>query len=188
MKNFFNKKVKSSNPDINKGLLNADAGLGMQPQNRPMSQPSPTPTEASKDIERSKVVPKRLHKDKKEGYDWDFCLVLPNPEDDQFKEKPIDPKYQPPLEILRRLHTAGLETYQYYSGDWDEIFIKIRAPLDVLRSHAKNMELKMLLDSNYIKRHIENMKEPIGTDENHTKLSPYEFIYASYDDSKYNSV
>lgn len=194
MKNIFkrNKKPTSANPDINKSLLQGDAGLGMY-ASRPSSPTSPSSpaaaaavtTQASTELDTLKrSEPKTPKKETKEGYEWDFCLVLPNPEHEDFKAEPVADNYIPPSEILRRLHDAGLQTYQYYSGDWDEIFIKIRAPLDILRAHAQNVEYKILLDSNYIKRHIENLKEPIGGDINHTKLSPYEFIYANYNDGK----
>lgn len=190
MKNIFkkNKKPTSANPDINKSLLPADAGLGMQ--GRPMREAqTASPLQQGTELDTLKKPEVRpAKKEIKEGYDWDFCLVLPNPEHDDFKSEPLADNYEPPTEILRRLHGAGLQTYQYYSGDWDEIFIKIRAPLSVLRSHAQNVEYKTLLDPNYIKRHIENLKEPIGNDVNHTRLSPYDFIYANYDDGQHRCL
>jgi hypothetical protein len=191
MKNIFKRKdakSKTTNPDIKVSLLQSDAGLGMQ--SRPTSPTSPTAGGAFKqssgtELDTIKPRPEsRPKKETKENYEWDFCIVLPNPEHEDFKAEPIAENYEPPAEILRRLHNAGLETYQFYSGDWDEIFIKIRAPLDILRAHAESVEYKLMLDPNYIKRHIENIKEPIGGDLNHTKLSPYDFIYASYDDCK----
>lgn len=177
--NFFKKKDKKptvNNGDINKTLLDEEVGIGIQP--KPTANPLAS---NSGDVSKPKQSRK---KEIKEGYDWDFCIVIPNPEDEGFRAEPTTEEYLPPIEILERLHSANLQTYQYLSGDADEIFIKIRAPLDVLRSHAENMEFKMLLDSNYIKKHIENLKEPIGQDPNHTTLSPYEFIYASYNDCK----
>lgn len=187
--NFFKKKDKKpkvDNADINRTLIDSEVGLGIQAPQRQQSNPihpaAPTPSVVGGEAApRAKSMRK---KDTKEGYEWDFCLVLPNPEDEEFKKEPTTEIYLPPSEILERLHTAGLETYQYYSGDADEIFVKIRAPLDILRAHAQSIEYKMVLDPNYIKRHIENIKEPIGQDPKHTKLSPYEHIYASYDDCK----
>jgi hypothetical protein len=184
MKNIFkkNKKPTSANPDIKKSLLTADAGLGMHGAQKDATAHSPVVQRATELDTLKAPEYKSLKKEIKEGYEWDFCLVLPNPDHEDFKAEPIAENYEPAIEIIRRLHGAGLQTYQYYSGDWDEIFVKIRAPLSVLRSHAENIEYKMLLDPNYIKRHIENAKEPIGGDINHTKLSPYEFIHASYTD------
>lgn len=182
------KKPKSGNPDINKSLLQEDAGLGMkaQPKSSTDAHSAPAPTVSEKTSAEMKSVKKLLPRSQKkeirEGYEWDFCLVLPNPEHEEFKEVPVAENYMPPSQIIRRLHDAGLETYQYYSGDWDEIFVKIRAPLTVLRSHAEAMNLSLLMDSNYLKLHVENIKEPIGGDRNHTKLSPYEYIYAPYVD------
>ena len=187
--NFFkkkDKKLKSANPDINKSLLDAEAGIGLSNQEGQSKQGLAKGVDVNT-IDISKEKPsesKKRKKDIKENYGWDFCLVLSNPDSDEFKEEPISPDYKPPAEILERLHLVGLETYQFYSGDCDEIFVKIRAPLHILRQHAQNVEYKMLLDSNYIKRHIENLKEPMGNDPNHTKLSPYDFIYASYNDGK----
>lgn len=185
--NFFKKKDKKpkvDNADINRTLIDSEVGLGIQAPQRIQSNPI-HPTAPVPSVTETAARPKSTRKkDTKEGYEWDFCLVLPNPEDEEFKKEPTTEIYLPPSEILERLHSAGLETYQYYSGDADEIYIKIRAPLDILRTHAQNIEYKMVLDPNYIKRHIENMKEPIGQDPKHTKLSPYEHIYASYDDCK----
>mmetsp|Transcript_21771 Transcript_21771/g.36403 ORF Transcript_21771/g.36403 Transcript_21771/m.36403 type:complete len:780 (+) Transcript_21771:27-2366(+) len=131
------------------------------------------------------IKPKKKH-GAKEGYQWDFCIVVPDPEHEDFEEGENVDEYKAPHEIIERLHLAGLETYQYYSGDHDEIFIKIKAPLNILRQHAENIEYKMLLDDNYIKRHIENQIFPMGNDDRQTRFTPYEFIYASYDDSKRN--
>ncbi|KAJ1396497.1 calcium-activated chloride channel-domain-containing protein [Ochromonadaceae sp. CCMP2298] len=127
---------------------------------------------------------KRKKQWQKEGYRWDFCLVLPNPEDDSFKKEEFSDEYKAPNEIIERLHLAGLETHQFLSGDADEIFIKIRAPLKILREHAANVEYNLLMDSAYLKRHVENKNEPIGSDPAHTLLSPYECLYTKYDDSK----
>lgn len=177
-----NKKPKVSNPDINRSLLNEEHGQApvlspikttelddFQTKTHPVSSPTAT---------------KSPRKEVKENYDWDFCIVVPNPEHDSFKSKPLHKEFKPYTEILERLHLAELETYQFYSTDMDEIFIKVRAPLNILRRHAQNVEFKMLLDSNYLKKHVENLKEPIGEDPSVTKISPYDYIYASYDDSK----
>lgn len=50
---------------------------------------------------------------------WDVCMILPKPEF-------IHPKrtHVPHTEIIERLLIGGLVTYQYYSGDDDEIIIK----------------------------------------------------------------
>jgi hypothetical protein len=133
---------------------------------------------------------KRRRQWERDGYQWDFCLVLPNPEDEPFKElmslKPVSDEdtFKTHTEIIEVLHLAGLETYQYYSGDADEIFIKVRAPLAILRRHAENVSYKMLMDPAYLKLHVENKDEPIGSNPEHTLLSPYECVYTSYDDTK----
>lgn len=175
------KKPKVANPDINRSLLTEEHG-------QQASVRSPIKTTELDDFNthtQMAATPKSPRKEIKENYDWDFCIVVPNPDHEDFKNKPVHKEFKPYTEILERLHLADLETYQFYSTDQDEIFIKIRAPLKVLRQHAQNVEFKLLLDPNYIKKHVENLKEPIGEDPTVTKLSPYEFIYASYDDSKF---
>jgi hypothetical protein len=206
MKMFSNtfKKDKGKSTDISRGLLDGD---GIESTVNPVNifgsssnnnNPTPVPTDDPLDSrdstsaylpfssEHGNDKPKSARHKKivDENYSYDFCLVVPNPEDDKFKSEPIADNYIPVSEILERLHLVGLETYQFYSGDSDEIYIKIRAPLQILRSHAENMKLKMLLDSNYLKKHVENIKAPIGQDPLLTKISPYEFIYGSYDDGR----
>lgn len=184
--NIFKKKSKKpkvSNPDINRSLLTEEHG--QVPVLSPIKTTELDDFQTKNQAVSSPTATKSPRKEVKDNYEWDFCIVVPNPEHDSFKSKPLHKEFKPYTEILERLHLAELETYQFYSTDMDEIFIKIRAPLNILRRHAQNVEFKMLLDSNYIKKHVENLKEPIGEDPNHTKISPYDFIYASYDDSKY---
>jgi hypothetical protein len=179
------KKPNVSNPDINRSLISAQHSFGEQSPTGSAGTPNAF---QNREVPLENFVPDRNTKaarmEIKENYDWDFCIVVPNPDHEEFKKHHVHADFKPHSEILERLHLAELETYQFYSSDMDEIFIKIRAPLAVLRRHAQNMQFKMLLDSNYIKRHIENIKEPIGMDPNHTNISPYDYIYASYDDSK----
>jgi len=55
---------------------------------------------------------------------WDFCIVIPNPEfieKGETEPRKVNMHYR---EILERLLIGGLDTYQFYSGDGDEIFIK----------------------------------------------------------------
>ena len=118
----------------------------------------------------------------REDYTWDFCLVLPNPEDEEFKTQTSHENFVPAVEIIERLQLAGLQTYQFYSGDGDEIIVKIRAPLKVLRHHAEFLGIKMLLSQDYLENVLENQNAKIGEAPEVTTLSPYEFIYAPYND------
>lgn len=118
-----------------------------------------------------------------EGYKWDFCILVPNPDyvgdKDEKKEESTENRI-PVGEILERLHLGGLETYQFYSGDNDEILIKVRAPLQRLMSHAEETGFRLLLDEHYLEKHVDDPLNMIADDPDITKLSPYEYIYGKY--------
>lgn len=132
------------------------------------------PTSAQKFANRPKV---------REGYKWDFCLVLTNPD---FDDGSGDPKPDPHPdkigheEIIERLKLAGLQTYCFYSGDGDEIFIKIRASLEILEHRAEKIGFRMLLDDDYIERYIDDPDERIEEDFDISKYRRYELIYAKF--------
>lgn len=121
-----------------------------------------------------------------EGYKWDFCIKVDNPDynggkDDDKDDKPKSNEHKMSHdEILERLHLGGLQTYQYYSGDNDEIIIKIRAPLARLQQHAEETGFRMLLDEAHLERFIDDPNSPIADDPEITRLGPYEYIYAKY--------
>jgi hypothetical protein len=136
-----------------------------------------------------------------EGYQWDFCIVLPNPEfyrkkhDEEDEEAraagralPSDTRTEfnsnhvPYREIVERLYLAGLQTYSFLSGDADEIFVKIRAPLQKLKDHATSVGLTMLYDPTYLKKCVDNQQHPIADDPEITTLTPYQFIYGPFDE------
>lgn len=134
-----------------------------------------------------------------EGYTWDFCIVVPNPsfyqkqhEEEEAKlraeGKPIpnvtalNPNKVTWEDIMERLHIAGLQTYCFQSGDGDELYIKIRAPLDVLRRHANQTEFKLLYDPKALREKVDKKSAPIADDPEITHLTPYQFIYGPYDD------
>lgn len=55
---------------------------------------------------------------------WDLCIIVPNPsfiEPGESQPRKVHMHYE---EIVERLLIGGLYTYQFYSGDEDEIFIK----------------------------------------------------------------
>ncbi|CAM9486276.1 unnamed protein product [Ascophyllum nodosum] len=114
----------------------------------------------------------------KHGYSWDLCMVLPaNAPDGALSA----------TEIVRRLHTAGLETYLYYSVQKDEIICKIRASLEVLSRYAASVEYRMLLNESALRwavgkgsRELKIAGRRITHDPDVTPYSPYECIYGKY--------
>lgn len=55
---------------------------------------------------------------------WDMCLVVPNPNFTELTDSEPKSVELPHKDIIERLLIGGLLTYQYYSGDNDEIIIK----------------------------------------------------------------
>lgn len=49
-------------------------------------------------------------------------------------------------DVIKALREKGLETMQYFSSDFNSVFVKVRAPLHVLRRQADLMDLPMKLD------------------------------------------
>jgi hypothetical protein len=136
-----------------------------------------------------------------EGYTWDFCMVVPNPahyerqrreKDDKLRSegKPIpsithlNPNKVTFEDIIERLFIAGLQTYSFSSGDGDEIYIKVRAPLEILKRHANETKFIMQYDPTYLRNYIDRKHQPIADDPEITTLTPYQFIYGPYDDGK----
>jgi hypothetical protein len=123
----------------------------------------------------------------KEGYQWDFCILVANPDflgdksDRDTVVSAIDEHKMHHEEILERLHLGGLDTYQFYSGDNDEIFIKIHASLERLQHHAEQIGFRMLLDEHYLEQHVDDPSNRIADNPDLTRLSPYEFIHSKYD-------
>lgn len=138
-----------------------------------------------------------------EGYGWDACLVVPyDPSDDIYANGPNfsingasaqdleqgASKYSPDhvsfTQIIERLYQAGLQTSCFKSGDGDEIYIKLRAPLRRLAEHAADSGWDMLLDPTALREKIDNTDAPIEDDHETTPLTPYQCIYGSFDDER----
>lgn len=136
-----------------------------------------------------------------EGYTWDFCIVVPNPsfyqkQHEQEEEKlraegkpipsvsTLNPNKVTWEDIMERLQIAGLQTYCFQSGDGDELYIKIRAPLTVLRRHANQSEFKLLYDPKMLREKVDKKYAPIADDPEITSLTPYQFIYGPYVDGE----
>lgn len=58
----------------------------------------------------------------------------------------VDPSIPSARDIIKALREKGLETMQYYGSTFDDIYVKVRAPLHVLRRQADLMDLPMKLD------------------------------------------
>jgi hypothetical protein len=87
-------------------------------------------------------------------------------------------------QIVERLYQAGLQTYCFQSCDLDEIYIKVRAPLRRLAQHATEIGMEMLLDPTQLREKIDNKEAPIEDDHEVTPLTPYQSIFAPFDDGK----
>lgn len=120
-----------------------------------------------------------------DGYGWDFIIMIPDPEYVKLQAPDgvvdVDPAFVPHNEIVERLIIAGLETYQYRTGDEDEIVVKVRAPLSKLKSHATSLKFIMKYDEHYLQDVIDDPNKPIVDDIEVTSYSPYEYIYGPYD-------
>lgn len=145
------------------------------------------PSGGTMSIERTAILPS-------EGYRWDVCIVVPNPEfippeeDEAAAEiRKGDQEEQARFyeELMERLVLAHLQTYCYLSGDGDEIYIKIRASLERLQEHAELREMVLLLDADYVRKHIDNKRQPIMDNADETSMPPYQFIYAKYKADKH---
>ena len=58
----------------------------------------------------------------------------------------VDDSVPSARDIIKALREKGLETMQYFSSDFNNVFVKVRAPLHVLRRQADLMDLPMKLD------------------------------------------
>jgi len=77
------------------------------------------------------------------SYDWVFVFKVRNEWDElDDYQKEFSMK-----RIINSLVTAGLETSQFYSVQRDEVYCKVRCPLDRLVSQADSVDYKLLLDS-----------------------------------------
>jgi hypothetical protein len=97
------------------------------------------------------------------------------------------------VEVIKALHSADLETYQFYSLQRDEIIIKVRVSLKVLRLQADLQDYMLLLDEEKsISQGLRGDKGgnigPFlishGIKEGLTSMRPHQHIYAPYDRKK----
>jgi len=123
-----------------------------------------------------------------EGYLYDYVMVFKVIEqEDKLSEYQ---KKHNVRNIVTRLNRGGLQTYLYYSKDKDEVYCKIRCPLDRLKREADRLDYKLKLDHDELRKAAtdgESLKEhniePINIKDvkNLSPRSPYEYIYGKYD-------
>ncbi|CAM9350095.1 unnamed protein product [Choristocarpus tenellus] len=118
------------------------------------------------------------------GYSWDYVMVFEVRTED--KELTSYQRMFSLKEILTRLAAGGLETCMYYSVQRDEVYCKIRCPLDRLGREADRIGYMLLLDANSL-RAICHHGRPgkwgaiqIQDEHNQCQYEPYEHIYAPY--------
>ena len=94
-------------------------------------------------------------------------------------------------DMISVLAGAGLETYAFLSVQGDEVYIKVRAPLDVLKEQAKMVSYPMKLDKVELEKKLVEKKVPecmIDKDnEQQCAYTPCEHIYIEYD-SKHEAL
>ena len=141
---------------------------------------------------------------KANGYSWDLVIVMPYEnsqpvhveafaEDtylDEF-EKTVccveTDQTKPELKwkgMIDVLGGAGLETFAFLSVQKDEVYIKVRAPLNALRKQAMSVSYPMKLDKVNLEAKLADT--PIKRDEQNCRFDPYDHIYLEYD-TKYDA-
>jgi hypothetical protein len=83
-------------------------------------------------------------------------------------------------EIVERLMLGGLQTDQFFSGDTDEIVIKVRASLSRLEQAAESSDLRFLCNEEYLEAEIDDPEEKIADDPYVSRITPYEHIYCKF--------
>jgi hypothetical protein len=122
-------------------------------------------------------------------YNWDYVMVFGIRYEDDHQFSAYQKKFSV-KEILNRLAAGGMETRMYYSVQRDEVYCKIRCPLDRLEREADRIDYKLLFDSNALRSTCLHGRPgkwssiSIQDEHNVSPLEPYEYIYAPYE---YNS-
>ncbi|CAM9434451.1 unnamed protein product [Discosporangium mesarthrocarpum] len=118
------------------------------------------------------------------GYSWDYVMVF----EVRTEDKELTP-YQRKFsmkEILSRLAAGGLETCMYYSVQRDEVYCKIRCPLERLEREADRTGYMLLLDYSSLRTICQHGRPGkwsaihIQDEYNQSQYEPYEYIYAPY--------
>ena len=90
--------------------------------------------------------------------------------------------------MISVLAGAGLETFAFLSVQGDEVYIKVRAPLDVLREQAKMVSYPMKLDMVELEKKFDKETgKPLIKHEQDRAYKPYQHIYIEYE-SKHEAL
>jgi hypothetical protein len=154
-------------------------------QSTPVATHRPSFQEEHKSTEINNI-PNKAIIDPKDGYRWDLCIAIKNPDfappdgDVEMSDEERRDAKAFFEDLLERLYLAGLQSYSYISGDGDEILVKIRAPIERLEEHAELKEFEMKLNMDYLRKHVDNQRNPIQHNTDVSQITPYMYIYAPY--------
>jgi hypothetical protein len=121
-----------------------------------------------------------------EGYGYDFVMVFKVwTEDDKLTAYQ---KKNNLRDIVRRLNRGGLQTFLYFSVTKDEVYCKIRAPLERLKQEGDRIDYNVRLNEEQLQQAAAagipgagiapiNIVDMI----NASHRAPYEYIYGKYD-------
>eukprot|EP01035_Chromulina_nebulosa_P017170 gene17170-22686_t len=126
----------------------------------------------------------------KNGYSYDFVIVFKV----LLKKTTINDtrKKNSMKAILDKLAQGGIQTKLFYSVQHDEVYCKLRAPIERLEKEADRINYKFPVDSTLLANKLK-LGNAIGPEEKHwkpvdipqfnfeTKLYPYDYIYIDYD-------
>jgi hypothetical protein len=123
---------------------------------------APPQRKSSKGARSSKGAPITLFAPKKQGklnptqkfaqkygYCWDLCIVYKILDANEHANN-----YQKRYSLMRiaeAMHQAGMQTSLFYSNQQDEIYCKIRAPVERIRTEADRIDLKMMIHEGRLK-------------------------------------
>ena len=132
---------------------------------------------------RKKISPDPFREEN--GYSWDYVMIFNVYDDD--KPLTYDQIKYNLKHILSELAAGGLEMRLFYSVQADEVYCKLRCPLDRLMKEADRIDYKLPLDA-------ENLRalcfagrpgewDPLSIPVSHpdTSLDPYVHLYAKYE-------
>ncbi|CAM9243719.1 unnamed protein product [Hapterophycus canaliculatus] len=118
------------------------------------------------------------------GYTWDYVMVFEVRAED--KELTSFQRKFSMKEILTKLNAGGIETRMFYSVQRDEVYCKIRCPLERLKREADRVGYKVLLDANVLRNTCHHGRPgkwagiDIQDEYNESPYMAYEYIYAPY--------
>lgn len=122
---------------------------------------------------------------KNTGYSWDFAMVFKAVgEEGTVKTEPENFR-----EIVKKMIKAGLQVYTFWGVGKNDIFVKLRAPLERLKTQADFIDFKLELDEGVLEElaregDAENSIQPIEIANDFpeiTSRSPYQNVYGKYE-------